>query len=239
MFYNLIIQLKGSDFVKRNEKGQFIKGENVKDLTNKRFGKLKVIMLDKERAKRKSYWICECECGNVKSIRGDTLKVIKSCGCVKKEQDLINLGITYNHGMTYHPVFSIWNAMMERCYNKNQRSYKDYGGRGIEVCEEWHDAKKFCDWADKSGFKKGYSIERVNVNGNYEPSNCEWIPKGEQTWNTRKTVYVEIDGKNIPLAKTARKLGLKPCLVWHRWNSGVREYDKLFFKGNLHTEYKG
>lgn len=223
--------------MERNSKGQFIKGKNIIDLSGRRFGKLKVLRLDEERTNRKSYWICECECGTVKSIRGDALNVIQSCGCVKREQQKINLGIIYNHNMTYHPLFPIWDAMMNRCYNKSQRSYEDYGGRGITVCEEWHDVKMFCKWAEENGWKKGLTIERKDVNKNYEPSNCEWIPSNEQAWNTRKTVYVEINGDKIPLAKTARKLGLEPRLVWHRWKRGIRDYDRLFFKGNLQTEY--
>lgn len=222
---------------KRNEKGQFTKGIKV-DLTGRRYGKLTVIRYD-HLVDRRSYWLCKCDCGKEKVIRGDTLSKIQSCGCVKKEQDKINFGITYNHQMTYHPAFSIWDAMMNRCYNQKQAAYKDYGGRGISVCEEWHDVKVFCKWMDDNKFEKGLSIERKDVNGNYCPDNCCLIPKSEQVWNTRKTTYVEINGELIPLAKTARKLGLSPCLVWHRWKSGVKEYDKLFFKGNLHTEYKG
>lgn len=225
--------------MERNEKGQFIKGKNIIDLTGRRYGRLTVLEIDKERTSRKTYWICQCGCGNKKSIRGDSLGRVQSCGCLKREQDIKNLGITYNHGMTYHPAFNIWDAMMNRCYNEKTRAYSDYGARGIIVCEEWHDVKTFCEWMDKNGFKKGLSIERVNVNGNYEPSNCELIPKNEQAWNTRKTTYIEINGEKIPLAKRARELGLEPCLVWHRWNYGEREYDRLFFKGNLQTEYKG
>lgn len=223
--------------MERNDKGQFVKGKNIVDLSGRRFGKLKVLRLDEERTKRKSYWICECECGTIKSIRGDTLNVIQSCGCVKKQQDKINLGIKYNHNMTYHPLFPIWDGMMNRCYNENNNAYENYGGRDITVCREWHNVKAFCKWAEENGWKKGLTIERKDVNKNYESSNCEWIPSNEQAWNTRKTVYVEINGEKIPLAKTARQLGIEPCLVWHRWKRGIRDYERLFFKGNLKTEY--
>lgn len=223
----------------RDEKGRFVKGENIVDLSEKRFGKLTVLQLDKDRTKRKSYWICRCDCGNIKSIRGDSLKIVTSCGCVKKEQDLKNLGVKRNHNMTHHPLFPIWDAVMNRCYNQNNRSYADYGGRGIKVCDDWHLVENFCKWGYENGFEKGLTIERIDVNGNYEPSNCKWIPSNEQAWNTRKTVYVDINGEMIPLARTARKLGLEPCLVWHRWKRGITDYGRLFFKGNLQTEYKG
>lgn len=217
----------------RNDKGQFVKGENRKDLTGKRFGRLVVVEVDEEKSNRKTYWICKCDCGNTKSIRADTLKFVRSCGCIKKEQDIKNLGITRNHNMTYHPLFSIWNGMMSRCNNQKNPAYKDYGGRGIKVCEEWHKVENFCKWGEENGYKKGLSIERIDVNKGYSPDNCKWIPISEQPLNTRKTTIVEINGKKIPLAKTARSLGVSPMLAWHRWKNGIRDYDELFFKGNL------
>ena len=225
--------------MERNEKGQFVKGRMHSDLIGQRYGRLTVIERDLSRESRRAYWLCRCDCGNYKSIRGDGLGRVQSCGCLKKEQDIKNLGIKNNHNKTHHPAFSIWNAMMNRCNNPNQRAYSDYGGRGIIVCDEWKDVTTFCEWMDDNGFKKGLSIERIDVNGNYCPDNCELIPKSHQTWNTRKTTYIQIGGDKIPLAKTARKLGLNPCLVWHRWKSGEREYGRLFYKGNLRTECKG
>lgn len=223
--------------MKRNEKGQFVKGNIKVDITGRRYGKLVAIELDCSKNARKPYWICKCDCGNIKSIRKDCLGKVKSCGCLKKEQDLKNFSIDNNHGKTKHPAFSIWDAMMNRCHNPKTSAYKDYGERGISVCEEWRDVSNFCDWMDSNAFAKGLTIERVDVNGNYSPENCTLVPQCQQAWNTRKTVYAEIEGKVIPLAKTARELGLEPCLVWHRWKRGVREHDKLFFKGNLRHEY--
>lgn len=223
----------------RNEKGQFVKGNMHKDLSGKRFGRLLVIERDFSKNSRKSYWICKCDCGTVKSIRGDGLGTVKSCGCLKKEQDLKNFNIKNNHNKTRHIAFSIWNAMMNRCENPKNRAYDNYGGRGISVCQEWHDVNVFCKWMDDNGFQKGLTVERIDVNGNYEPNNCELIPRGQQAWNTRKTLYVEVNGEKIPVAETARRLGLNPQLVWHRWKRGITEYEKLFFKGNLQTKHKG
>ena len=221
----------------RNDRGQFVKGANRRNLIGERYGRLTVLERDLSKNSRKSYWLCRCDCGNTKSIRGDSLSKIQSCGRVKKEQDKINLDISYNHNMTHNPLFSVWNAMMNRCYNQNHKSYENYGGRGICVCEEWHDVKNFCEWTKLSGYKKSYTIERIDVDSDYEPSNCKWIPQNEQAWNTRKTVYIDVNGKSIPLAKTARRLGIEPCLVWHRWKRGITDFDKLFFSGNLQTEY--
>ena len=218
--------------IERKKKGQFVKGENIKDISGNRYGKLTVVCLDRERTRRKSYWICKCDCGKIKSIRSDTLNRIKSCGCVKKQQDIVNLGINYNHNMTHEEVFTTWNAMINRCLNPNNHAYKDYGGRGITVCDEWKDVKKFVDWAKKSGYQKGLSIERIDVNGNYEPKNCKWIPRSEQALNTRKTVYILHNGEKIPLAKTARELGVSPSLAWNRWEKGM-SYEDIFYPGNL------
>lgn len=222
----------------RNEKGQFVKG-CVKDITGEEFGLLKVIKLDHIKDKR-SYWLCQCQCGKQKVIRGDCLKVIQSCGCVKKKQDTINLHIINNHKHTYHPVYRVWQAMMARCYNPNQKSYKNYGGRGIKVCEEWHDVITFCKWADESGFipNQDLSIERVNVNGNYDPSNCEWIPKIEQSYNKTNTVkFLDYDGEMKSVSKVAKLKGITTNLALCRYEKGIVEPKYLFHKGNLQKDF--
>lgn len=218
----------------RNNKGQFTKGSGIIDLTNKRFGKLKVIKLDKI-VNRRSYWIVECECGKRKSVRGDTLKVITSCGCVKKKQDIINLGIKNNHELTYHPVYPIWHAMIARCENPKDHAYSDYGARGIGVCEEWHDLKVFTNWADETGFEKGknLSIERKDVNGNYCPENCCWIDRKLQARNKRNTIKLTINGIEKPLSEWSEIYGIKHTLVLARYEKGRRKPEDLFYNGNL------
>lgn len=212
----------------RDSQGRFTKGSGLKDLTGQRFGRLTVVKLD--RTGKHTYWLCKCDCGNEKVIRSDCLGAVRSCGCLKKEQDIKNLSITDNHGLTYHPAFTTWIAMMNRCNSPNNKYYKDYGGRGIMVCEEWKDPKNFCEWMDEQHYEKGLSVERIDVNGNYEPSNCCLIPRSEQAWNRRDTVKIEHNGEIIPLAKEARRLGLNPRVVNGRYHRGIREYDKLFVK---------
>lgn len=217
----------------RNEKGQFVKGSCTKDIAGQRFGKLKALYLDKQRTGKKTYWICECECGNVKSIRSDCLKIIQSCGCVKKEQDMVNLHVKNNHNMANHKAYVIWYNIMNRCYSKANEHYVDYGGRGITVCEEWHDVKKFCAWADESGFRKELTIERNDVNGNYEPSNCRWTTRQEQAWNKRNTFYCKINGEKIPAAKLSLEYGIPLKTLKDRYRRGITDKDKLLYKGNL------
>lgn len=221
--------------VNRNKKGQFVKGSNIKDISGKRFGKLTVLGLDKCE-NRRSYWFVKCDCGNVKSVRSDTLTKICSCGCVKKKQDNINLHITNPHNLTYHPAYRIWQAMLNRCYSEINEHYKDYGKRGITVCEEWKDVRNFCKWADKTNFKNNLTIERIDVNGNYCPENCKWIPMKEQAWNRRDTIYVLINGEKVPLARTARENGIEPKLAYGRFKRGICDFERLFFKGHLQKD---
>ena len=113
--------------------------KRIKDLTGQKFGKLTVIGL-KDTESRKTYWYCECECGNIKAVRSDSLLcgAIKSCGCLKKEQDKINLGRT-THNLHSSKSYHLLQGIKSRCYNINNTSYANYGGRGIAMCNEWKD----------------------------------------------------------------------------------------------------
>lgn len=213
----------------RNNNGQFAKGNGIKDISGNRYGKLVVIKLDHIRDKR-SYWLCRCDCGNDKVVRSDCLKRIQSCGCVKKQQDIINLRINNHHEMTYHRAYRIWNGIMNRCYNPKSHAYKDYGGRGIRVFEAWKNVRVFCQWMDDNKFEDGLSVERIDVNGNYEPENCKLIPRNEQAYNRRDTVYAETDKGRIAVAKEARKNGISKKVAYARVKRGETQYDKIFQK---------
>ena len=213
--------------MKRNEKGQFIKGANIKDQTGKRYGRLIVVEIDRQRTNRKTYWLCKCDCGNTKSVRSDSLGVVRSCGCLKKEQDLINFGVTYNHGLTNHRLFPVWNAMVNRCENSKSHAYKDYGGRGIKVCDEWHDVKKFIEWAENGEYQEGLTIERIDVNGNYEPSNCTWITRAEQSLNKRNSVKVTVDGVTKNLMTWVHELDIPLKEAWSAKSNQVAYEDLI------------
>lgn len=127
----------------------------------------------------------KCSCGTVKSVRLDILKSgrSKSCGCfhsdVMKELKVI-------HGLSDHKLYAVWEAMIQRCYNQKNKHYKNYGGRGIVVCESWkHDAKAFYDFAITNGWKESLEIDRVNNDGNYDPSNCRFVTPAENLANKR------------------------------------------------------
>lgn len=210
---------------KRDEKGRFIKGENIHDLTGKIFGRLTVVNKSNKKVGRKTYWDCECSCGNKKTVRSDCLLsgMVQSCGCLKKEQDIYNLGINlkHHHDMTNHPLYTQWNGMIYRCECEKSYSYKDYGGRGIKVCDEWHDVTNFIKWAEENGYKEGLTIERKDVNGNYEPSNCEFITMRYQAFNKRNTVYGNLFGKRISISKFAYEHGLDRQKVYYHNKKGL------------------
>jgi len=164
------------------------------DLTGQKFGMLSVIEKD-ESYKNETYWKCICDCGNIVNVRSTRLRNgrSKSCGCSKGK--MISEAVT-KHGMSRTKLYNVWNTMRMRCYNPKSISYKNYGGRGITVCDEWKNSSKaFCDWAIKNGYKEGLSIDRINVNGNYEPDNCQWITHKEQANNTRNNHFIEYNGE--------------------------------------------
>ena len=166
----------------------------INDLTGKRFGNLVAIGLDTS-SDRRTKFICVCDCGNVKSIRSDALLsgATISCGCVKKKQDAINLAKHHSHKMSDTRIYSIWQGMKGRCFNGNDARYSSYGGRGISVCDEWkNDFTVFYNWAIDNGYSDSLTIERINNDGNYEPSNCRWATNTEQCNNRRTNIKIKI-----------------------------------------------
>lgn len=119
-----------------------------------------------------------------------------------------------------YTLYNTWCGMKRRCFNQNYSRYKDYGGRGITICEEWLDFDNFVDWAKENGFEIGLTIERIDNDGNYEPSNCAWITRAEQNRNRRSNKYIEYQGETKTLAEWCEKLGLKYGRVQERLASG-------------------
>lgn len=162
----------------------------IKDLTNQKFGRLKVIKYYGSNKSGRALWLCKCECGNDKVVVGNSLLcgLTESCGCYNKEHAK---ELHSKHNMSYSKLYKVWQGMKTRCYNPNFIYYCNYGGRGITICNEWlNDFKIFYDWAIDNGYKEGLTIDRINNNGNYEPSNCRWITRAEQNRNQRKTKRV-------------------------------------------------
>lgn len=178
------------------------------DLTGKKFGKLTVLGRDISVVKTHCQWFVRCDCGEELRVRGTSLTQggTVSCGCHRKDR---GAKMFTKHGYYYHSAYKSWSKMMARCNNPNSPDYKDYGARGITVCERWHDVKNFCD--DMGEKPKGkYSIDRIDVNGNYEPSNCRWANDVEQANNRRTSSAIEYEGKICTYANLAREKGIKP-----------------------------
>lgn len=233
----------------RNDKGQFAKGTGLEDISGKRFGRLVALKLSEKRSGRKTYWECRCDCGNIKTVRTDSLKsgLIKSCGCLKKEQDKINLPNgqgRVKHGLSRERLYHIWLGMLSRCENDSNSRYQSYGGRGIKVCDTWHDVEKFRDWAINNGYKETLSIDRIDVNGNYEPSNCRWATIKEQANNKRDNIFIEFEGKKQTLKEWSEELNIPYGTLSTRVSLGIEppnlfKTDNFIRKDNTLLTYKG
>lgn len=125
------------------------------------------------------------------------------------------------NGMSKTKLYKVYHSMIERTMRTKDKSFKNYGGRGIKVCDEWlHDFMKFYEWSMAHGYKEGLSIDRIDVNGNYEPSNCRWIPMSEQSANRRTNHYITIDGQTKPMMQVAREHGVNYHTLFTRLSRG-------------------
>lgn len=173
------------------------------DLTGHKYGKLTVLRIDTDIPGKKKKWLCKCECGNETIVSGSNLRDGHTKSCLKCGYESTKKAIT-KHGQSHTKLFYVWNSMKSRCENQKNKSYKDYGAKGISVCEEWHDSVNFFEWALRNGYKEGLEIDRIDVNGNYEPSNCRWINRLENANNKTNNKYISHNGETKTLAEWSR-----------------------------------
>lgn len=139
--------------------------------------------------------VCRCDCGKITRPRNTVLGVLaKSCGCLRGDRN-----VTHGLWKTNERLYNIWKCMHARCYDSTSTKWNRYGGRGISVCDEWHDAATFAKWANSAGYSQSLTIERIDVNGNYHPDNCCWIPAGLQADNRTTAVVLTAWGETKPL----------------------------------------
>lgn len=165
--------------------------------------------------------LCRCECGNETEVILNSLRSgnTTSCGCKNKE------GTHTTHGLTNHPLYKVWKGMKSRCYNSKTKQYGDWGGRGITVCQEWvYDFKSFYDFAMANGWKKGLEIDRINNEGNYEPSNCRFVTRQENILNQR-----------IKKNNTSGYRGVSYNKKTHKWRAALIENKRRHHIGYFFT----
>lgn len=202
----------------------------VIDITNKRFNYLTAIKFS-HRIKNHSYWIFRCDCG--REIVIEKSRVVggrnKSCGCKKNELcKLAKLTHGDSRFSEYRNLFFVWCGIKQRCFYKNHICYKNYGGRGITMCDEWlNDYSIFKKWSLNNNYKYGLKIDRINNNGNYEPNNCRWVSNKENCRNTRKNKTIFYNNEHHCISEWCEIYNISASLFYNRKKLGW-DLDKIF-----------
>ena len=181
-----------------------------------RFGSLTVLHEDKDRPWDHTHYyvVCRCDCGKIVSCRTDALTRGKhSCGCENTRRT--------THGLARTRAYQAWRAMIRRCENPSDKTYNNYGGRGISVCEEWHDPIAFCSWANEHcGEDQSLSLDRIDNDGNYTPDNCRFVDAKTQGNNRRTCHNITYNGETKTIAEWQESLGLPDGIIYQRLYAG-------------------
>lgn len=209
---------------------------NLIDLTGMKFGRLTVISRGEDainkNGRHRARWNCVCDCGKNVLVYGDNLRDGKStsCGCITKE---VLSSRQKTHGDSNKHLYWAWKSIKARCYNKNTRYYNYYGGRGIQMCDEWKNSyEAFRDWAYTSGYTQGLSIDRIDNDDNYSPANCRWVTRDVQANNKRNNIMVEHEGITHNVTEWCNLLGLKAKTIFTRIYAGHSPEEAIFENTN-------
>ena len=225
------------------------------DLTGQRFGRLVVLERVEDHVLSGGYsypkWRCVCDCGNEIDVLAKRLKsnMTKSCGCYRREvaSELEHTTHGDSNNPQYVRLYNIWRGMRRRCNCETNSIFHHYGGRGITICQEWNSYVNFKTWALNNGYNDSLSIDRIDVNGNYEPSNCRWVTAKEQNVNRRNNRYITYRGETKAATVWALELGIAPNVFLRELsrfdddvekviNYQVKRYNQLFeLDGECHT----
>lgn len=200
----------------------------TRDISGQKFGMLLAIRDTGKRTMpgRNVIWLCRCDCGKFIEVRSSSLttkrRPQKSCGCIIPESARI---AATKHGGNKERLYKIWMGMRRRCADKKVKDYPRYGGRGIKVCDDWQDYAVFRKWAIANGYDKDAefqkcTLDRIDPNGDYEPSNCRWVDIKTQENNRRNTRKVEYLGKTMSVTMWAEELGIDTGLLRDRLRNG-------------------
>ena len=205
-----------------------------KNIQGKKFGKLTAVSYYGNDKYGNALWFCKCECGNIKICLGSQLRTghTKSCGCWQRETAKKGKLI---HGYSRTALYKRWFAIKSRCENTKNPSYKNYGGRGITMCNEWRDFLVFQEWALNNGYEQSLTIERVDVNENYEPNNCIFANRTVQNRNTTRTYNVN----GYTASQISEMVGLSRSTIakWLRCGM-VKTYEEICIKAKIVNEKK-
>lgn len=188
-------------------------------MIGRRYGRLVVLSPQGKDSHNNTMWLCRCDCGKEKVIKRYQLTkgATKSCGCLRNE---IRVQTHTKHNLSSHRLYHIWFAMKQRCNDENSRSFSSYGGRGISVCEEWLDFINFYEWALPNGYSENLTIERLDNNKGYCPSNCVWATKKQQARNKRNVPLIEYEGEMKSVAQLCEEYNINPETFRSRLKSG-------------------
>lgn len=204
----------------------------------KKFARLTVLKFDKVLNGRKR-WMFKCDCGTIKSIEGKSVieSHTRSCGCLLRE---VTAKMNKSHGGCSNgkrePEYNVYMCIIDRCENPNNSSYKHYGGKGITICKRWRDS--YANFIEDMGTRpkqtkpRQYSIERVNPDKGYYPSNCKWATYTEQANNRSNNTRITFEGENLTLAQWSRKTGIRYGLLLRRISDG-NSVDRVLTVGRI------
>lgn len=196
------------------------------NLIGKRFGRWTVIGEAEPHVTpkgfKRTFWHCKCDCGTERDVSGCSLRNgdSKSCGCYHSDI-MHDVGkVNKTHDMSNTRLYRIYKHMLCRCYNANDNRYDNYGGRGIKVCDEWQTFEAFAKWANENGYSDDLSIDRIDVNQDYKPSNCRWADVKTQNNNKTSCRYYTINGETHNIAEWASIYDVPYKRVWKRLKYG-------------------
>lgn len=185
------------------------------DLSGQRFGRLVVIERSHQDSHGAWLWLCRCNCGKTVHVRGATLKAGRTSAC----HSCAATERATTHGGTGTDLYSRWRAMLSRCEDRNYRGWPGYGGRGIKVCDDWHDFTAFQRDMGPT-FDPSLELDRIDVDGHYEPGNCRWITHAEQQHNKRSNHTVTWRDRTLTVTQWAALLGMRPNTLLYRIRRG-------------------
>ena len=209
---------------------------NTKDLTGRTFGRLTVLCkLDVRSSSGEVRWQCRCSCGNVVEVQSHNLLDghSKSCGCLCREH-ILDVTEKWKTPDEKRLATVVFHAMKKRCYDSSSQGFKNYGCRGIVICDEWlNSTRAFVDWALRAGYRRGLTIDRINNDGNYSPENCRWVTRVVQQNNRRTNMVIEVDGVRKTATEWARKIGIPADRIYYKVRNKCNV--EAYIRGKLGT----